>query len=990
MKKLLLRSANYLFIAACASALVACGGDTSSSAGPGAQSKQLHRSDKAAASNYSASVQELYVAYFGRPADPAGLANFENELAAANAPTDILGLAQAYATNPRVTALINSFETSPESIALYGNGSTTAFVTSIFQNVLGRTPAASGLSFWVDAINGGSLTQGDAALAIMAGAEKNTTAQGVLDAQLINNRLAVADYFTSQVSAQNIVSSYSGHTAAGVARAMLTSVTASTNVTTFNASNVGTAIASLLAPANVTLDKITLNFAAFLGSGLAPQSINLTIGGGSTTYYGQAVSDQPGVVQATFLENSNTSAIVTVAPLANTPLVTSGSIKIQLCADYACSEVVWSQAIPYTVGVFSVSSTGITIAGYEGTVSPASSIAVVPADTTGQITVSAVTNTGTGWLTASHSTGGNISVGTSGVGLTAGSYQGAVVVSIAGSANNASISVPVSFTVGDGIIAPTASSINLTGTSTPASLTGSANVAFKGTQSPAWSASSDSSWLVLNTASGTGAGAIQYSVNPANLGAVSNWGSTTANITISASGLTSVKVPVTLSESLPEIYSVSPSFVVAGQATTVQVTGRGLSQLSDASQIAVAGVSGVTGTITSDTGAVLNLPALAVGRSTVSVPNIASIATGTGSVGAANLSTMPYSFTAGSGEVPTAIFDPARATLYAVNRSTSTLQRFHYNGSQWQVDGTPVASIGDIAFSPDRGTLYVVSGQNTLLAIDPDSLQTKASYTYTAPSGEPYASIAPTTNAINGLAISNDMKIWFNGDQWAYPTYFDILHGSFGALTVGSLGVNGFLYTPTFFSSGDGSRVLVSQYGGGVTPEDDVYLPASGTLSGAPTAPLAYYLSYSQNGSLMLVNQQSLYNGVTFSLIGTTPAEPLGVTAGVLSPDGTRVYQLASDDQFGLSASHVDIYDATLIQSSTSTLTKLGEIPVTDQAANCGQPYPGCITSGTLVISPLGDTLFWIGDQGLVVFPISSSMSGLQSPVRRLRKAGGH
>jgi hypothetical protein len=253
MKKIYRHSAKYLFIAVCALALTACGGDSSQSAQLlAAQSKQLHRSEKVVASSYDQSVQALYVAYFGRPADPNGLVNFENELAAANAPTDIAGLVQAYATNPQVTALVNSFETSAESNALYGSATTTAFVTSIFQNVLGRPPAAQGLAFWVNAIDSGSLTQGDAALSIMAGAMSNTTPQGLLDAQLINNRLAVADYFTSQLTTQNIVSSYSGHNAASIGRLMLNAVSASTSVADFEANDVGASFTSLLASANGT------------------------------------------------------------------------------------------------------------------------------------------------------------------------------------------------------------------------------------------------------------------------------------------------------------------------------------------------------------------------------------------------------------------------------------------------------------------------------------------------------------------------------------------------------------------------------------------------------------------------------------------------------------------------------------------------------------------------------------------------------------------
>ena len=84
-------------------------------------------------SSYSSLVQELYVAYFGRPADYYGLQNFETALAAANAPTDPAALALAYSTNAAVKSLVDSFGTSAESTALYGSGSTESFVNAIFE-----------------------------------------------------------------------------------------------------------------------------------------------------------------------------------------------------------------------------------------------------------------------------------------------------------------------------------------------------------------------------------------------------------------------------------------------------------------------------------------------------------------------------------------------------------------------------------------------------------------------------------------------------------------------------------------------------------------------------------------------------------------------------------------------------------------------------------------------------------------------------------------
>jgi hypothetical protein len=265
MKKTLLTLIPALLIAGCFG-----NGDTSTPAST--QAKQLPRSAKStAAASYAYEVQLLYVAYFGRPADPAGLTNFAAALQSDGAPGDIQTLVTAYTGNAALRSLVDSFGTSNESKTLYGSGSTTSFVQAIFNNLLSRAPAADGQKFWVGAIDSGSVTRGEAAMAIAAGALANTTAQGLLDAQLINARLAVAANFTAQVSAQNAASDYAGATAAATARSMLGLVTATTDATAFEPT-VDSTVATLIAAAAPTVAFVAKlgkpsRFLAGLGAG---------------------------------------------------------------------------------------------------------------------------------------------------------------------------------------------------------------------------------------------------------------------------------------------------------------------------------------------------------------------------------------------------------------------------------------------------------------------------------------------------------------------------------------------------------------------------------------------------------------------------------------------------------------------------------------------------------------------------------------------------
>ena len=184
--------------------------------------------------SYATVVQELYVAYFGRPADPTGLQNFEAALAAANAPTTLAGLSADYATNPAIAALVNAFGDSGESGRLYGTaisasaGAAQQFVTAVFEDLFNRAPLQGGLDFWSNALLTGSMTPGEAAMEIALGA-------GTADAATFANKIAAASAFTADLITGNLTPGYSGPVAAADGRAFLAGITSSTTAVTYQA-----------------------------------------------------------------------------------------------------------------------------------------------------------------------------------------------------------------------------------------------------------------------------------------------------------------------------------------------------------------------------------------------------------------------------------------------------------------------------------------------------------------------------------------------------------------------------------------------------------------------------------------------------------------------------------------------------------------------------------------------------------------------------------
>ena len=192
-----------------------------------------------AAADYEAVVQQIYVAYFGRPADAAGLNRNEGLLAASAAPVALDDMSNAYASNAGLRSVVDSFNTSEESQALYV-GDNRAFISSVYANLFNRAPDAAGLAYWSKAIDDGVLTRANAAISIMAGAQGS-------DKATVAAKTTVARNFTNALDTSAKAAAYSGMAANASVRSMLGTVSGGTDPAAFQ----GTVSATVakLAPA---------------------------------------------------------------------------------------------------------------------------------------------------------------------------------------------------------------------------------------------------------------------------------------------------------------------------------------------------------------------------------------------------------------------------------------------------------------------------------------------------------------------------------------------------------------------------------------------------------------------------------------------------------------------------------------------------------------------------------------------------------------------
>ena len=125
-------------------------------------------------------VQKAYVSYYGRPADPAGLAYWA---------------ARMDAEGGSLNAIIAAFGYSDEFNRRYGGLDYTALVTKIYQQTLARNPDPAGLAYYVGELQAGRRILQSITLDVLNGA---TTAP---DSTTVANKLEVADYYTAKVAA---------------------------------------------------------------------------------------------------------------------------------------------------------------------------------------------------------------------------------------------------------------------------------------------------------------------------------------------------------------------------------------------------------------------------------------------------------------------------------------------------------------------------------------------------------------------------------------------------------------------------------------------------------------------------------------------------------------------------------------------------------------------------------------------------------------------
>lgn len=209
--------------------LAACGGaDTTTST----RAPQAMRSGDVVptAAEYTQLTQSLYIGFFGRPADAAGLDYWSKIFSDRNLPQTLPAWVAGYGVNPDVTVVLDAMANSVESQELYVSNNA-SYINALYLNGFNRYSEASGREFWAGLIDRGIISRAQAVLRILDGAQND-------DRQILARKIQAAAIFTSLLNQSQSESRKLSYATGGYndgARALLGRITAATDMEAFRA-----------------------------------------------------------------------------------------------------------------------------------------------------------------------------------------------------------------------------------------------------------------------------------------------------------------------------------------------------------------------------------------------------------------------------------------------------------------------------------------------------------------------------------------------------------------------------------------------------------------------------------------------------------------------------------------------------------------------------------------------------------------------------------
>jgi hypothetical protein len=751
-------------------------------------------------------------------------------------------------------------------------------------------------------------------------------------------------------------------------------------------STTGTSTGTPTETFKISFSTSTLNFDLVEGQ-TTPVTRTVTATSNTTTTKAVVFTAEPsgqGILMPVAVESAGALAsnIVISADPALKAGTYSGTVKLQACTTTACTEAHPGSphTINYTITVRAAikpSQADVTLSAAEGGTSTTLALGVVQPAGSGEISYKVTYPTGqtVQWLKVTRNTTGGLDLQGAATGLAAGTYK--ADLELVAAQPELSTKVPVTFTVGTGVVIAETVNIDLGSATTPGALKGDLTVT--GVTPGTWMAVSSQPWLTLDATTGAVGGKLAWQVDTTLAGALANNTVHTANVTLTITGIPAKTIAFKLNKHLAQLRIADTYALRPGRGGTVQLYGAGLSAVDGQSVAIRIGTYSPTAFAARDTVLTLVTPPFDAGTYDVTLTNATGMPASVVKLKVLETQTYAYQAVPTTGDKASMVWDGDGKALYVVN-AQKTVERyapdatgaFKQTGNNTQPNG--VEAIG---LTRDRSALIASAGANTFLKLGLTDLGL-------------LQKIPVGSAAVQPDYMRNPLPVL--GDNRAMISNYGMLDLDTGVLTpYAGVPLNGL--APYGAVAPNGKDMLIS--GAGQVPGPiTAYSVETGKF--APFAPATAanaftHSSASRDGSSWLLgrvigstlvlnvyNSQQVLQGAVRPPAGWTPV------AGVLSSDGSTAYVYATN---GTGAPRVYVFNTRSAMTAGAAYPILGQIPVADRADCTGTlSLPSCINNvAQMVIADDDNTLFIMGDRNLLVVPVPGTLS----PALRMGGRGG-
>lgn len=572
------------------------------------------------------------------------------------------------------------------------------------------------------------------------------------------------------------------------------------------------------------------------------------------------------------------------------------------------------------------------------------------------------------WMQASRLDDSQVRLTVSAVDRGIGNYTG--TLTLASGPTSTPVNIPVTMVVGESlaVVGPTALTINAQTQETE--LSRAFDIQSTDSRVIGWQAQTTTPWLDIETTNGTTGTELRYSIDKAAIAALTGNGELVGSIQLTPEddGLTPVTIDIHVNVELPRLKALSQASVVANRPQRLILLGEHLDQLvSDPTLLSLSSGQLVSiNTMAGGNKLIAELGPLPQGDHAITVTNRLEVSSTSSTFVSLDPVSYGYEALPTKGKSRSVNYDEIRQIIYLSYDSLDELEKWSFTGSSWQSESKSIAGLVDAVLSTDRSTIYVLT-TSSVIALD------AATLTETGQWDHGWSVEGPWHQATKVAAFGNDGKVYFFADPQPsgydrYIVYFDTKTNQFGTRHESLSHYDDYMLE----SARNGEQMAVSEVGEtGVgiylftaNPENEV-TDLNVSKSQYFTSLSDFAERYSRDGIAVYDLSQSQ----TASYVDSAATERL--VASELSPDGTRLYNFSAVYLNSAMQPRVYVVDSSVVTGASLPSLGYFELP---EFPTCTPGSFGCNWIAASSISPDGETLFFAGENKLMIVPINSTL----------------